>query len=55
MVHGEAEPFVVGSKSFTAVAINTAAKAGQWIKSKLGDINQRGDEVLLSRFGHRGG
>ncbi|SDO66768.1 myo-inositol-1(or 4)-monophosphatase [Paenibacillus sp. yr247] len=39
MVNGEAEPFVVGSKSFTAVAINTAAKAGQWIKSKLGDIN----------------
>jgi myo-inositol-1(or 4)-monophosphatase len=39
MVNSEAEPFVVGSKSFTAVAINTAAKAGQWIKSKLGDIN----------------
>ncbi|GFZ95756.1 inositol monophosphatase [Paenibacillus marchantiophytorum] len=40
MVNGEAEPFVVGSKSFTAVAINTAAKAGQWIKTKLGDINR---------------
>jgi myo-inositol-1(or 4)-monophosphatase len=33
------EPFTVGSKSFTAVAINTAAKAGEWIQSKLGDIN----------------
>ncbi|MNI02956.1 Inositol-1-monophosphatase [compost metagenome] len=31
--------FTVGSKSFTAVAINTAAKAGEWIQSKLGDIN----------------
>ncbi|WP_261303878.1 inositol monophosphatase family protein [Paenibacillus andongensis] len=39
MVDSKVEPFVVGSKSFTAVAINTAAKAGQWIKSKLGDIN----------------
>lgn len=29
-------PYVVGSKSFTAVAINTAAKAGEWIKSRLG-------------------
>ena len=32
----------MGSKSFTAVAINTAAKAGQWIKTKLGDINHVG-------------
>lgn len=40
MVNGGAEPFVVGSKSFTAVAINTAAKAGQWIKTKMGDINR---------------
>ncbi|MCY9666293.1 inositol monophosphatase [Paenibacillus alginolyticus] len=40
MVNSKVEPFVVGSKSFTAVAINTAAKAGQWIKSKLGDINR---------------
>ncbi|MEJ9263572.1 inositol monophosphatase family protein, partial [Bacillus thuringiensis] len=30
----------MGSKSFTAVAINTAAKAGQWIKSKVGDISR---------------
>ncbi|MFC4777967.1 inositol monophosphatase family protein [Paenibacillus sp. GCM10023252] len=28
---------VVGSKSFTAVAINCAAKAGEWIKTKLGN------------------
>ncbi|MFK7691445.1 inositol monophosphatase family protein [Paenibacillus sp. HJGM_3] len=30
------EVYTVGSKSFTAVAINTAAKAGEWIKLKLG-------------------
>lgn len=29
----------VGSKSFTAVAINTASKTGEWIQSKLGDFN----------------
>ncbi|CAM3059815.1 inositol monophosphatase family protein [Paenibacillus sediminis] len=29
-------PYVVSGKSFTAVAINCAAKAGEWIKSKLG-------------------
>ncbi|NEW08084.1 inositol monophosphatase [Paenibacillus sp. SYP-B3998] len=40
MANGTQEPFVVGSKSFTAVAINTAAKAGEWIKSKQGDINR---------------
>ncbi len=34
------KPFVVGRKSFTAVAVNTASKAGQWIKSKLGDFRQ---------------
>jgi myo-inositol-1(or 4)-monophosphatase len=39
MAHEEREPFTVGSKSFTAVAINTAAKAGEWIKSKLGDFS----------------
>jgi myo-inositol-1(or 4)-monophosphatase len=31
--------FTVGSKSFTAVAINTASKAGEWIQSKLGEFN----------------
>jgi myo-inositol-1(or 4)-monophosphatase len=34
------KPFTVGGKSFTAVAINTASKAGEWIKSKIGDINK---------------
>lgn len=29
-------PYTVGGKSFTAVAVNTAAKAGEWIKLKLG-------------------
>ncbi|RCX16230.1 myo-inositol-1(or 4)-monophosphatase [Fontibacillus phaseoli] len=29
-------PYVVGSKSSMAVAINCAAKAGEWIKSRLG-------------------
>lgn len=30
------EVYTVSGKSFTAVAINTAAKAGEWIKLKLG-------------------
>lgn len=36
----EQERFVVGRKNFTAVAVNTASKAGQWIKSKVGDFKQ---------------
>lgn len=32
-------PVIVGRKSFTAVAISSAAKAGEWIKSKLGTYN----------------
>ncbi|WP_308637804.1 inositol monophosphatase family protein [Paenibacillus silvisoli] len=28
---------IIGGKSFTAVAINCAAKAGEWIKTKLGN------------------
>lgn len=32
----KAEPYTVGRKSFTAVAVNTASKTGEWIKSKLG-------------------
>lgn len=39
MANEEKKPFTVTSKSFTAVAINTAAKAGEWIKSKLGDFS----------------
>lgn len=31
---------IVGGKSYTAVAINCAAKAGEWIKSKMGSITQ---------------
>lgn len=30
----------IGGKSFTAVAINCAAKAGEWIQSKVGNITQ---------------
>lgn len=39
--HGEKkerEPYVVGRKSFTAVAVNTASKAGEWIKTKVGQF-----------------
>lgn len=32
-------PYVVGSKSPMAVAINCAAKAGEWIKSRLGSFH----------------
>lgn len=38
--HQEKQPFRVASKSFTAVAVNTAAKAGEFIKSKLGEYRQ---------------
>jgi myo-inositol-1(or 4)-monophosphatase len=31
---------IVGGKSFTAVAVNCAAKAGQYIKSKMGSFTQ---------------
>lgn len=34
------EESVVGSKSFAAVAINCAAKAGEWIKTKLGNYRK---------------
>ena len=36
MADKEKIPYIVSSKSFTAVAVNTAAKAGERIKSKLG-------------------
>lgn len=39
MPHSEKLPYTVGSKSFTAVAVNSAAKAGEWIKSKLGEFS----------------
>lgn len=35
-------PYVVTSKSHTAVAINCAAKAGEWIKSRQGTVEQLG-------------
>ncbi|MUT65583.1 inositol monophosphatase family protein [Paenibacillus sp. NEAU-GSW1] len=56
---------VVGSKSFTAVAINCAAKAGEWIKTKLGNYENldlkysshdlvtevdKGSETLIKRL-----
>jgi myo-inositol-1(or 4)-monophosphatase len=31
---------IIGGKSFTAVAVNCAAKAGEWIKSKMGNFTQ---------------
>lgn len=34
------DSYVISSKSFTAVAINTASKAGEWVKSKIGAIRQ---------------
>lgn len=37
---GTTIPYTVGSKSFTAVAVNTASKAGEWIKSRLGLIQK---------------
>ena len=36
----EKASYVVTSKSFTAVAINCAAKAGEWIKSRQGTVKQ---------------
>ncbi|WP_438349175.1 inositol monophosphatase family protein [Paenibacillus sp. FA6] len=33
-------PYVVTSKGHTAVAINAAAKAGEWIRSKLGTVKE---------------
>ncbi|WP_042167289.1 inositol monophosphatase family protein [Paenibacillus gorillae] len=56
---------VIGSKSFTAVAINCAAKAGEWIKTKLGNYEKldikysstdlvtevdKGSETLIKRL-----
>ncbi len=38
MTNSNIPSFAVGSKSFTAVAINIASKAGEWIQSKLGDF-----------------
>ena len=40
MSQNEPEVYVVDRKSFTAVAINTAAKAGEWIMTKRGAFTQ---------------
>ena len=41
----EREPYVVTSKSHTAVAINAAAKAGEWIKSRQGLVQELGTKT----------
>lgn len=41
----EKKPSIVGSKSFTAVAINCAAKAGEFVKSKQGTVQQLKQKV----------
>ncbi|AHV95510.1 inositol monophosphatase family protein [Paenibacillus sabinae] len=38
----EREPYVVSSKGYTAVAINAAAKAGEFIKSRQGTVKELG-------------
>ncbi|AWB43363.1 inositol monophosphatase [Paenibacillus sp. CAA11] len=38
-------PYVVSSKSPTAVAINAAAKTGEWIKSRLGAFKELGTKL----------
>lgn len=40
MANETTQAYSVGSKSYTAVAISAAAKAGEWIRSKLGEYNQ---------------
>lgn len=41
----EREPYVVTSKGHTAVAINAAAKAGEWIKSRQGQVKELGSKT----------
>jgi myo-inositol-1(or 4)-monophosphatase len=41
-------PYVVTSKSYTAVAINAASKAGEWIKSRLGTVTQLNTKSAIS-------
>ncbi|MDO7908244.1 inositol monophosphatase family protein [Paenibacillus sp. JX-17] len=40
LANDEKVPYVVSGKSYTAVAINAASKAGEWIKSKLGTVKE---------------
>lgn len=39
------EPYVVSSKSHLAVAINSAAKAGEWMKSRQGLVKELGTKT----------
>lgn len=39
MLGDQGQPYQIGSKNFTVVAINTAAKAGEWILSKMGQFS----------------
>lgn len=41
----EREPYVVTSKGHTAAAINAAAKAGEWIKSRQGQVKELGSKT----------
>lgn len=65
MTVSDQQDTVVGGKSFAAVAINCAAKAGEWIKSKLGSYEKldikysahdlvtevdKGSETLIKRL-----
>jgi myo-inositol-1(or 4)-monophosphatase len=38
---------VIGSKSFTAVAVNCASKAGEWIKSRIGQVAEPDLKISL--------
>jgi myo-inositol-1(or 4)-monophosphatase len=48
MSNYERETYTVTGKSFTAVAVNMASKAGEWMKSKLGQAS----EVLVKTTPH---
>jgi myo-inositol-1(or 4)-monophosphatase len=39
-MNNKQEPFIVGQKSYTAVAIRTASHAGSWIRSRVGEFTQ---------------
>lgn len=41
----ERQPYVVTSKGHTAAAINAAAKAGEWIKSRQGQVKELGSKT----------
>jgi len=41
----EREPYIVSGKGHTAVAINAAAKAGEWIKSRQGQVKEVGTKT----------